>query len=202
MARHSNKQALLDAGRRVMFRQGFNGATVRDIVAEAGVPQGSFTNHFASKEQFGGEVLDQYFANVRTLLAASLGDKTLTPRARLERYLDLIVGRLEADGFRRGCLIGDMSLELTQTSETIREQLRVLFEQWLQPFTECIAEGQASGEFRSDFPPDDLADFFLASWQGAILRMKVERDGAPLMRFRRIVFATIMKDGMEGDAIA
>lgn len=195
MARHSNKQVLLDAGRRVMFRRGFNGTTVRDVVAEAGVPQGSFTNHFASKEQFGREVLDQYFAHVRNLLASSLGEKAFTPRERLERYLDLIVGLLEADGFRRGCLIGDLSLELTQTSETIRDQLRALFEEWLQPFAECIAEGQASGAFRSDFPPDELADFFLASWQGAILRMKVERTSAPLMRFRKIVFTTVLWDG-------
>src|SRR3546814_7787758 len=145
MARHSNKQFLLDAGLRVMFRRGFKGTKVRDVVAEAGVPQGSFTNHFASKELFGREVLEQYFAHVRNLLAASLGEKAFTPRERLERYLDLIVGLLEADGFRRGCLIGDLSLELTQTSETIRGQLRALFEEWLQPFAECIAEGQASG---------------------------------------------------------
>src|SRR5690606_31584554 len=127
-------------------------------------------------------------------------EKALTPKARLERYLDLIVGILEADGFRRGCLIGDLSLEVTQTSETIRDQLRALFEEWLQPFKECIADGQAAGEFRSDFPPDELADFFLASWQGAILRMKVERTSAPLMRFRKIMFAAILTEGSDPDA--
>jgi TetR/AcrR family transcriptional regulator, transcriptional repressor for nem operon len=32
--------------------RGFGGASVRDIVEAAGVPQGSFTNHFASKKRF------------------------------------------------------------------------------------------------------------------------------------------------------
>lgn len=195
MARHSNKQALLDAGLRVMFRQGFNGAVVRDVVAAAGVPQGSFTNHFPSKEQFGKEVLDQYFHHVQRLVGASLEDRSLTPRARMERYLDLIVERLQMDGFERGCLIGDLSIEMTQTSKMIRDRLQAVFEQWLQPFAECIAEGQSLGEFSSEFGAQEIAEYFLASWEGAILRMKVERSIAPLDRFRKIFFATISCSG-------
>lgn len=195
MARHSNKQALLDAGLRVMFRQGFNGATVRDVVAQAQVPQGSFTNHFPSKEQFGKEVLDQYFDHVGTLLLAAFEDRSIGPRARLDRYLDLVVERLRADGFERGCLIGDMSLEVAQTSDLLRERLQDVFRQWLRPFEACIAEGQALGEFRTEFGAGEIAEFFLASWQGAILRMKVERSVAPLERFRKVFFATIAPDG-------
>ena len=48
-----------------MFRSGYEGATVRDICAAAGAPQGSFTNHFRSKEAFAQEVLDRYFANLK-----------------------------------------------------------------------------------------------------------------------------------------
>lgn len=196
MARHSNKQALLDAGLRVMFKHGFNGAAVRDVVATAGVPHGSFTNHFASKEQFGKEVLDQYFEHVQNLVEAALQDRSLSPRARIERYLDQIVKRLRADGFERGCLIGDLSIEMTQTSELIRDRLRTVFTQWLRSFAECIAEGQTLGEFARDFTAQDIAEYFLASWEGAILRMKTERSVAPLNRFRKIFFATLSPKGI------
>lgn len=196
MARHSNKQALLDAGLRVMFKHGFNGAAVRDVVATAGVPHGSFTNHFPSKEQFGKEVLDQYFNHVQNLVESALKDRTLGPRARMERYLDQIVERLRADGFERGCLIGDLGIEMTQTSELIRDRLQAVFRQWLQPFAECIAEGQSLGEFSADFTALDIAEYFLASWEGAILRMKIERSIAPLDRFRKIFFATVSPQGV------
>lgn len=195
MARHSNKQAILDAGLRVMFRQGFHGTAVRDVVAAAGVPQGSFTNHFPSKEQFAGEVLARYFDHVKQMVESSLGNRGLRPRERLERYLDGIVERLAADGYARGCLIGDLSNEITQTSDPIRQQLHGLFEQWIDPFAECIAEGQAIGEFDKRFEARELAEFFLASWQGAILRMKVERSVAPLLRFRKIVFSNVLNKG-------
>ena len=62
---------------------------------------------------------------------------------------------------------------------------------WRAPFAACIAEGQAAGEIAATFAPDELADFLLASWQGAILRMKVDRSPEPLERFKAIAFATV-----------
>jgi TetR/AcrR family transcriptional repressor of nem operon len=174
-----------------MFQRGFNGSGVRDIVAAASAPQGSFTNHFRSKEAFAEEVLDLYFEHVRELVDQALGDKRLTPRSRLRRYLDIITERLAADGFTRGCLIGDFSLETAQTSEPLRRRLQAIYGEWLQPFAECIAEGQAKGEIATTFSPNELADFLLTSWEGAILRMKVERSVEPLERFKRIAFKTV-----------
>src|SRR5262245_11685268 len=109
MPRPSLRNALLDAGQQVMFRKGYVGAGVREIAAEARAPQGSFTNHFRSKEAFALEVLDLYFAHTLGLVGEALDDTTKSPRERLRRYLDLISESLETDGFMRGCLIGDLS---------------------------------------------------------------------------------------------
>ena len=76
MARHSLRDRILDAGLKVMFRKGYVGSSIRDIAAEAPAPQGSFTNHFRSKEEFAREVLDRYFEDLRLLVAETLGDAT------------------------------------------------------------------------------------------------------------------------------
>jgi len=194
MPRASLRDRILDAGLKVMFRKGYLGAGVRDIVAEASAPQGSFTNHFRSKEMFAREVLDRYFSHTQTLVAQALDDHTVAPRERIRRYLEIITERLESDGFERGCLIGDFSLEAAPHSELLRERLAVIFTEWRTPFADCIAQAQAAGEISRAFEPDDLADFLLASWEGAILRMKVERQRAPLDRFKRIAFDTVFKE--------
>jgi TetR/AcrR family transcriptional repressor of nem operon len=194
MPRASLRDQILDAGIRVMFRKGFVGAGVRDIVAEASAPQGSFTNHFRSKEQFAREVLDRYFEHTKALVAQALDDRSRSPRERLRRYLDVITERLAADGFTRGCLIGDFSLEAAPVSPVLRERLAAIFAEWRAPFAACIADAQAAGEIDTIAAPDDLADFLLASWEGAILRMKVERTSEPLERFKRIAFATVFKE--------
>ena len=194
MARISLRERILEAGLKVMFLKGYVGAGVRDIVAEAPAPQGSFTNHFRSKEQFAREVLDRYFDDLKHVVTEALGDTSRTPRQRLKRYLDIITDRLAQAEFRRGCLIGDFSLEAAPQSEILRARLANIFIEWRIPFAACIAEGQAAGEIPPRFAPEDLAEFLLSSWEGAILRMKVERDAEPLERFKRIVFATVFKE--------
>jgi TetR/AcrR family transcriptional repressor of nem operon len=194
MARQSLRNPILEAGLKVMFYKGYVGAGVRDIVAEAGAPQGSFTNHFRSKEEFAREVLDRYFSDLQLLVAEALGDASRTPRQRIRRYLDIITERLARDGFGRGCLIGDFSLEAAPQSEMLRTRLAEIFTEWRAPFAACIGEGQATGEIASTFAAEELADFLLSSWEGAILRMKVERNAEPLERFKRIAFATVFKE--------
>ena len=194
MARESHRDRILDAGLKVMFRSGYVGSGIRDIMAEAAAPQGSFTNHFRSKEAFAGEVLDRYFAHVQGLVSQALDDQSLSPRERLRRYLDIITERLEKDGFTRGCLIGDFSLEAGPHSEILRHRLFVIYTEWRAPFASCIAEAQATGEISSTFSAEDLADFLLASWEGAILRMKVDRSPAALERFKTIAFQTVLAE--------
>ena len=198
MSKPSLREDILNAGLKVMFQAGYNGATVRDICAAAGAPHGSFTNHFRSKEAFAQEVLDRYFANLQGFVREALDDKSLTPRQRLKRYLDIISGVLKADKWNRGCLIGDFSLETTSQSKLLRERLEAIFQEWRAPFASCIAEAQTAGEIDSTFDPMDLAEFLLASWEGAILRMKVERGPAALDRFKNIVFKTVFANRIQG----
>ena len=79
MAKPSNREKILTQGLRVVHERGFAGASVRDIVQAAGVPQGSFTNHFASKEAFGLEVIELYLAAGREVMRDTLLNDALPP---------------------------------------------------------------------------------------------------------------------------
>jgi len=194
MSRQSLREDILNSGLDVMFKVGYQAATVRDICAAAGAPQGSFTNHFRSKEAFAGEVLDRYFAGTKEFVRQALEDKSLSPRQRLRRYLDIISGYAADREWNLGCLIGDFSLETAMHSELLRLRLEAIFVEWRAPFAACIAEAQKLGEIDQMFDPVELAEFLLASWEGAILRMKVERSPAALNRFKTIAFKTVFKE--------
>lgn len=194
MSKTSLREDILNAGLSLMYRLGYQGATVRDICAAAGAPHGSFTNHFRSKEEFAREVLDRYFDGTKQHVKNALEDKSLTPRQRLKRYLDIITGVEANRDWNLGCMIGDFSLEATAHSELLRLRLEVIFQEWRAPFAACIAEAQAIEEIDATFPPIELAEFLLASWEGAILRMKVERSPAALERFKTIAFQTVFRE--------
>ena len=192
MPEPSHRDKLLEAGRKVMFERGYRGAGVRDIVSEAGAPQGSFTNHFRSKEAFASEVLDRYFDSLRKIVEATLCDRSLSPRDRIRRYFDVITGKLKAEKWALGCLIGNLSREVSTENNRLRTRLSTIFAEWREPFAACVAEAQEAGEIADDFPARDLADFLLAGWHGAMLRMKVDRSSKPLEQFKAIAFATVL----------
>ena len=194
MSKPSLREDILNAGLKVMFRSGYRGG---DCARYLRSRWRSARLLYQSLPLQGGvcqEVLDRYFANLQASVRKALDDKSLTPRQRLKRYLDIISGVLAGDKWNRGCLIGDFSLETTSQSKLLRQRLEAIFQEWRAPFASCIAEAQATGEIDSTFDPMDLAEFLLASWEGAILRMKVERGPAALERFKKIVFQTVFKE--------
>src|SRR6266481_10068560 len=129
MPKVSNREKILTAGLRVVHERGFGGASVRDIVQAAGVTQGSFTNHFASKEAFGLEILDLYFAQVREGIQKTLRSDSLPPLDRLRAWLDLQIRFLKKAEMRNGCLIGNFSIEAADHSEAIRRRLVEIFDE-------------------------------------------------------------------------
>jgi len=184
---------------RTVHERGFTGTGLREITASAGVAQGSFTNHFSSKEEFGVAILDHYFDRVRDVIATTLQDQSRAPVARLYAYFDAITGLFEQSGWRFGCLAGNMSLEASETSERLRERLVEIFAEWTQPFADAVRgiHPEHGNPVRPD--PDDVGAALLEAWHGAMLRMKVERSAAPLYRFRRIILPAIIGPASPGD---
>src|SRR5471032_2103059 len=127
MSKPSNREKILAEGMRVVLERGFNGASVRDIIQAAGVPQGSFTNHFASKEAFGLELLEIYFNNVRGVIAATLRNDFMAPLQGLREFIDANKRRLRDEGAQHGCLSGNMSAEAGDHSANIRLSLQDIF---------------------------------------------------------------------------
>lgn len=199
MSRPSNREQLIETGVETLMCRGFSNASVRDIASAAGVPLGSFTNHFRSKEDYAVEVLDRYFASIQNVMAQTLESPNMAPLQRLDAYLDVITDLMSVSGWRYGCLIGNLGLEVSGYSELIRTRLQGIFADWLRPFLAVVVDAQRSGELRDDLSPEEVAEFLLAGWHGAILRMKVERSDEPLKRFRRIIEVTLFQSGRRQD---
>ncbi len=151
MARASNREKILTEGMRVVHAHGFAGASVRDIVQAAGVPQGSFTNHFASKEAFGLEVIDLYLAKSRESMRQTLLNDALPPLQRLGDYIDAGKERLLRNNMRTGCLFGNFTAEAGGDNESIRSKLLEVFGEIQGSLAYCLRAAVKAGELREDF---------------------------------------------------
>jgi TetR/AcrR family transcriptional regulator, transcriptional repressor for nem operon len=193
MPKHSHREKILTEGLRVVQARGFGGASVRDIVDAAGVPQGSFTNHFASKEGFCLEILDLYFKDVRAMIQRTLRNDSLPPLERLRAFVDAQIKYLHRIGWRNGCLIGNLSAEASEHSEIIRKRIVEIFEELRQSVAYCLKAAVKIGELPRKTECDELGGFLIASLQGAILESKAERSSVPVERFKHLIFATLLR---------
>ncbi len=193
MPKPSHREKILTEGLRVVHERGFAGASVRDIVQAAGVPQGSFTNHFASKEAFGLEVLDLYFARGCELMRETLRNDALPPLQRLGAYIDATKDRLNKNGMRSGCLYGNFTAEASDHSEILRQRLVEIFAEVQASVAYCLRAAKEAGELSPSLDCDEIAAFIVSSLQGANLLAKAARSPVPVERFKQILFSTVLR---------
>jgi TetR/AcrR family transcriptional repressor of nem operon len=192
MSRISNRDRILANGLKVVLERGYVGASVRDIVEAAGVPQGSFTNHFASKEAFSLEILDRYFANSRVVIGETLRNDALPPLKRLRAYLDANISTIRNHDSKNGCLVGNFAAEASDHSEIIRKRLSEIYTELREAVAYCLKAAVKAGELPKSLKVSEIADFIVTGLQGAFLVSKVERDLAFAENFKKTLFSTVL----------
>jgi len=183
---------LLQAGVVALHTKGFNGCGVQDITDAAGVPKGSFYNYFESKEAFSAEVLEHYWENGACKNLAVLSDESMPALERLKTYFSQRAAVHAAGNYERGCMIGNLTTEISNQSRLVRDRLAGLFANWTRRMESCVKEAQRDGDITSDIDAGTLASFLVNSWQGAVARAKVERDSSPLDHFTEVVFSKLL----------
>ncbi|MDB5402696.1 MAG: TetR/AcrR family transcriptional regulator, transcriptional repressor for nem operon [Acetobacteraceae bacterium] len=193
LSSHDVRERLLEAGVRTFSKAGFNGCSVQDITDAAGVPKGSFYNHFESKEALGAAALQHYWTDGACDQLKILTRLDMSPRERLRTYFEEATAEMAQIGFTCGCLVGNMAAELSDHSPIIAIQLSAIFLGWSGQVAECIRAAQAAGEIESNADPDQLAAFVLNAWEGAVLRARIEKADRPLRQFIQTLFTILLR---------
>lgn len=183
MAKPSKRTGIIDSGLELIHRNGFSATGVAAIADAAGAPKGSFYNYFKSKDDFGNAALHRYFEDVQSTLIETLQASDQAVPARLRNYFIRLRNYNGRTNFTRGCLIGNISAEVSAVSEATRVNLRRLLAEWTAHLTRALEQGQRDGDVRSDVAAATLAGLLLDAWQGALLRSKVERSPTALDGF-------------------
>jgi TetR/AcrR family transcriptional repressor of nem operon len=181
MARPANpdpesRRVLLGAATRLMLAKGFAATSLDDVCRAAHLTKGSIFHYFASKEELGAAVLDEYLARVLEELEgvrAALSE----PVARLAASLDFLAEASQVYPLKQGCLLGRFSLELSETHPRIRARCARYFEQWLRAIAADLEEaGARPARARS------LAEHTLAVFEGAIVIARASGDAGTVRR--------------------
>lgn len=189
MPRDAVREKLLATGYRLLFRRGFNATSVQDITEAAGVPKGSFYNHFQSKEGLAAEAVRYYMDEMAS--TAGVYDPTLPPLEKLRKHFEKFAEIAERNEME-GCLLGNFSAELSNQSSLVRERVVDAFERWTANVAADVARAQSIGAVSNDLSPEELAASLIDAFEGALLRAKAQKNRAPLDRFLNITFPKLV----------
>lgn len=167
----------------MLMQQGYHGTGIMEIVDSVNIPKGSFYNYFASKEDFGAHVIQHYIDPFIDQLNRHLSIRDQDALSALKNYFYELIKELENQEYQGGCLLGNLMGEIGDTSETCAKALRSAVHQYRNCLTTGISRGQNEGVIRTDLSAEEMADLLLNTWQGALLRMKIEKSTRPLIQY-------------------
>ncbi|MEV0246221.1 TetR family transcriptional regulator C-terminal domain-containing protein [Nocardia sp. NPDC050712] len=174
------RQLLVEEGAAGFLTNGYHGTGIKQVLDAVGVPKGSFYNYFDSKETFGQAVIDYHSQCIQRNMAAAFGP-ALDPVAGLRAFFARQMDEFVETDYTGGCLIANLGAEL-EGSEVLRESLSAAFRTWRDGMAVALREAQEQGTIRADIDAAELADLLIESWEGAVIRMKIDRTLEPLRK--------------------
>ncbi|MGW2772396.1 TetR/AcrR family transcriptional regulator [Streptomyces olivaceoviridis] len=172
------REKILAAAQSLIELRGYSALGVAEICKAAGVPKGSFYYFFESKEALALAVLDEHWEAQRGDWARVLRGGG-EPLARLRRLFEETEAGLRAGqqscGTVSGCMFGNLTLELSNQTEPIRERLQQIFEAQVEMVEKVVAEARDRGEATVG-DAQEAARSIVAQLEGQVLFAKLYND--------------------------
>jgi AcrR family transcriptional regulator len=189
-----NREKLIATAAAIFGRRGYQATSVDHILEAAGVSPSNFYYHFKSKETLAYEVLERTFEELRKELGPIFMNRRLSAPEKLQQLHRLFVKKMEENGCRGGCPLGNLAQELSDYHPGFRQRLAGFFEECLVGIAEIVAQGVQEGAFRRDVDPRAASYLLFGSLEGLILLSKSLKDVAPLEQGFRQTLALLRKE--------
>lgn len=187
----ARRKEIIERGLELVLQKGYNATGIQEIANVAGIPKGSFFNYFASKEEFAVELLKRYMEGLVSRHVPFLLDRSQPIPERLRNFFNDMSAQYQENGYTGGCLIGNLSAELADMVPQVRSELGLSIGKIEEAFKAIMLEAEQEGLLKTNLSPEKLANFISNSWEGAIFRMKIDKDDQALKNFQEVLFEFI-----------
>lgn len=170
---------ILSTGQRLMAGKGFSAVGLSEILAEAGVPKGSFYHYFGSKDAFGEALLESYFEDYLAELDRTLSQPGMTMAQRLLSYWQVWQDTQSFLDCQGKCLAVKLAAEVADLSEAMRLAIRRGTTGIVSRLARAIETGVAEGSLGIDGSAESVANSLYQLWLGASVMVKIGRTTEP-----------------------
>ncbi len=167
---------ILFAAYKEIHCQGFQSASLNNILAHTGVTKGALYHHFPNKIELGYAVIEE-------VIAQRIHMSFVEPLRNHRNPIDGIIELIEESGnafsitdIELGCPLTALAQEMAPIDEGFRIRLIKIYDQWHQSIAEGFHRARENGQLRDDIDPDTVAMMIVATMEGAINAAKVAQN--------------------------
>lgn len=162
------RDKLLQAAFCEIHRQGFQAASIANILADTGLTKGALYHHFPTKQALGLAVIDEV---IQARLDDLIFRQLRISEHPVETLLEIIatVGHLrESEAVLLGCPLNNLMQEMSPLDAAFRDKLNAVLSAWQSVVEDAFRRGQAQGVIRAEVDCKAVALFVVSAWEGCV----------------------------------
>ena len=167
---------IIRAAADLFHKQGVAATSPDQVIAASGTGKSQFYHYFGSKEGLVHEVLQTWLEAVRG--GTYPADPAIDSWRDLEQWFRAHVKWQKRFQMTRGCPLGTIGNEVTADDELVRQDLTLIFEVMRNKLAAFFIREKAAGRLEPGAREHELADFCLATVEGAMLMGRISRSSA------------------------
>jgi TetR/AcrR family transcriptional repressor of nem operon len=169
---------IIRAAADLFHKQGVRATSPEQVIAASATGKGQFYHYFKNKEGLVHEVLQTHLEAIKTGTAPVSYE--ISSWEDLEQWFIAHIKLQKSFRMTRGCPFGTVGNELTENDELIRQDLSLIFEVAKHKLASFFIKEKATGRLLEEADEERLADFCLATIQGAMLMGRIRRNSQPV----------------------
>ncbi len=177
LAPEPTQDRITAAAAALFHEKGYAATSISDIVSAAGVRSGSLYHFFQSKEALLLAVLRRYLDLLGPVVMAPVEARSTDPIERVFALMGWYREFMWAARLRRGCPVGNLALEVSDTNPAARALAAQNFAAWASHVERWLTE--ARDRLPAGADPRALSRFVLTVMEGAVMQAKACDDLAP-----------------------
>lgn len=189
MDKKDQKKNIIEAARRVIGKQGVQGATIRAISIEAKVSTGSFYHYFSSKEEVLYSVMDESLS-VASQISKATKEKHTDPSLLIDEIAENILKRIKKNSdnkiqfyLAKEAMLGDKALQ---------EKFKEKYGEWLGQTKSLLQYIYNKPETKYD---DALTALLIGAIDGVALQALLKANTASLEDIAK-VYELLLREGL------
>ena len=172
---------ILFAAYKEIHVNGFQAASLNNILAHTGVTKGALYHYFPNKTELGYAVIEE-------VIADRIFRSFIAPLNNAEDPIQGLISLIEEAGhafslrdIQLGCPLGSLAQEMAPIDEGFRLRLNAIYERWHDAIVKGIEKAQRSGKLINEVQPEQVAVMVVATMEGCISTGMISQDLNRLM---------------------